>query len=224
MIRHLKRIGTLALLLGAALCCGSCALVKAAAIAGGPPDILPAYTGLKGQPVGVMVWVDRAIAMDFQNLQRDAATVVHKQLEAKAQSEKDLKGSTFPVKPERILWYQQNYPRTADMAITEVAPKLCNQTGLTRLVYLEIVDFGTRSPTAGSDLFRGSISARVRVLAVKDGKAEVAFELPEVKGLFPPRCPPDGVPNLNDGVVYTGTLAMFQREVANLFITHEAER
>ena len=223
-LRPSLRTFLMALLLGGLLATGGCLIARAAAVMAGPPDILPAYTGLKGEGVGVMVWVDRAIATDYQNLQRDAASVVQKQLEEKAKISKDLEKTTFPVKPERILWYQQNYPRVAELPITEVAPKLANRTGMTRLIYLEIIDFGTRSPTSGSDLFRGSITARLKVVGIKDGKAEVVYELPEIKALFPPRCPPDGVPNLSDGVVYNGTLAMFNREVVNLFITHEGEK
>lgn len=213
------------LLLGGLLCGGGCQLAGIVAAAAEPPDILPRYDGLMGQKVGVMVWVDRAIATDYRNLQLDTAVNVQRQLEEKAKDKDvlELKETTFPERAEWIHLYQKNNPRVADTPILEVAPKLANKTGLTRLIYLEVYDFGTRSPTAAAELFRGVIAARLKVLAIKDGKAEVVFELNDVKVVFPPKAGPDGVPNLDDQKVYMGTLGLFRRQVANLFITHKEE-
>ena len=109
--------------------------------------VQPKYLGLAGQSVGVMVWTDRGVQLDYPTLSLDLAnSVQHKLLEAK--DEDELKKSTFPLQPASIVRYQEDHPDLDVKDITEVAPRL----GVSRLIYVEVEDFGMRRPAA-VDLF-----------------------------------------------------------------------
>src|SRR5215212_9913472 len=83
-----------------------------------PPTIHPEYTGLKGQSVGIMVWADRGIRIDWPNLQLDLANAVQNQLAAS--KKKELEGAQLNVQPASIVRYQRDHPQIEAMNITEV--------------------------------------------------------------------------------------------------------
>src|SRR6478736_1008035 len=60
-----------------------------------PPTIRPRYTGLAGQTVGVLVWTDRGIRIDWPTLPLDAGNGIHEKL--KHSSGHELDKTTFPV-------------------------------------------------------------------------------------------------------------------------------
>src|SRR4051812_33279443 len=65
-----------------------------------PPTIKAAYTGLAGQKVAVMVWTDRAMAIDWPTLQLDLARGINSRLDMAAKQEKhpkELEGTTFAM-------------------------------------------------------------------------------------------------------------------------------
>src|SRR4051794_24223030 len=61
------------------------------------------YKGMLNQTVGVMVWADRGTAIDWQAIQLDLASMIQNQLQAS--DDKNLKGVTYPWKPESIVRY-----------------------------------------------------------------------------------------------------------------------
>src|SRR5437588_307573 len=73
--------------------------------------------------------------------------------------------------------------------VTEVAPRL----GVTRLIYVEVEDFGTRAP-ASIELFRGSMTATLKVVEVSGDNAKVGYEENGIKAVYPPHVPEDGTP------------------------------
>jgi hypothetical protein len=196
---------------------GGCAIFGLAARA--IPQIEHAkYKGLQGQTVGVMVWADRAVRIDYPTLRVDIGNGVQSKLAA-ASKAKDLEGTTYPVRPDSIVRYQKDHPESEALPVAEIAPRL----GVSRLIYVEVEEFQTRSE-ASMELFRGAITATVRVIEVyPDGTAKQAFEQNNVQAVYPPTAPPEGVPNANDYKIYLGTLEAFTTEVRNLFIAHEVE-
>ena len=70
------------------------------------------------------------------------------------------------------------------------------------------------------ELYRGDISARVRVLATENGVAKVVFD-DEVKANFPDDKNTAGTPNLNARVTYIGTRDAFVTELLKRFISYE---
>ena len=58
-----------------AACCvlNGCNIIGAAAQIMPQPDIAPEYKDLANQTVGVMVWVDRGVRIDYPNLRADIA-------------------------------------------------------------------------------------------------------------------------------------------------------
>jgi len=220
MMSHLRRALGFLLLLGFftfPLGCEAMSVAKKAF----PDKIKAEYEGLKGQSVGVMVWADRGIRIDYPSVQLDAATGVQNKLEA-AQKEKvaDLEGTTFPVKPASIVRYQMDNPQIETMKLTDVAPHL----GVKRLIYVEITDFATR-PHPGVELYRGSITGSIRAVEIAPDKtAKVVYEENDVHAIFPKKSPEDGVLMGDDYRMYVGVIDAFSNEVTKRFVEHEEEK
>jgi hypothetical protein len=194
-----------------------CQLLGVAAHALPPPTIQPQYE-LTGETVGVYVWADRGVKIDFTAIDLDLANAIQQKLAAPTK-EKVMKGTTFPVKPASILRWWKDHPESEGSPITMIAPKLT----VKRLIYVELERFVTRSDLS-VDLFRGAAEATVRVIEVnEDGTARVAHEQNGVKAVFPKKAPVEGVPNIGDDRIYTGMIDTLSTEVANLFLPHPAE-
>src|SRR4051794_13716446 len=83
------------------LSASGCNILGAAARVLPPPTIQPKYTGLMGQTVGVMVWVDRGLRMDFPSLTNDTAASFQNKLQHAADPHakvKVLEHTTFPYR------------------------------------------------------------------------------------------------------------------------------
>jgi hypothetical protein len=188
-----------------------------------PAPTVPARYVLAGKTVGVMVWADRGIVLDWSSrIQRDLARSVQSKLEeeVKRGKVKDVKGASFPVKPESILKFQQDHPEIEDAPITDVAAKL----GVSVLIYIELEDFSTR-PDGGVELFRGVGEATVKVIEIDPATkaATIAFEENAVTGTFPPQAPPEGMPTIGDYKTYMGTVDALGGEIALRFLPHPEE-
>src|SRR5687767_6456422 len=93
------RLSTLLLAFG--LLCATttgCQALGVVASAIPPPTVMPRYNGLANQSVGVMVWADRGVRADWEDLRLQVATGVQAKM-LKLQKDKkleQLKGTTFP--------------------------------------------------------------------------------------------------------------------------------
>jgi hypothetical protein len=214
LIRHSRFVVVYCMVL---TMCAGCAAIGIASRA--IPQIEPAkYKGLTDQKVGVMAWVDRGVRIDFPSLRLDITNGVQRKLiDSKSKS---LGDATFPFRPDSIVRYQKDHPEIEATPITDVAPKL---GGLTRLIFIEVEEFRTRSE-ASLDLYRGSVSATVKVVEIyPDGTARIAFEENSVRSVFPEKSHPEGIPGATDYKIYQGLLDAFTTEVALMFIPHEVE-
>ena len=196
---------------------GGCSIFGVAAQALPPTTIKPVYEGLRGQTVGVMVWVDRGLRMDYPPLQIDVANAT--QLKLMNSKASQLKGTTFPVKPASIVKFQQDYPEVEAESIADVAPRL----GVSRLIYIEVEDFGTRSHGA-AELFRGSAEVTLRVIEVNRGAGKVAYEENGIAVTFPEKAPAEGIPNATDRKIYIGTVDALSSLIARKFVPYAEER
>ncbi len=178
-------------------------------------DMVPArYTGLQGKTVGVMVWASRPVEIDFPNLRMDVARGTQAKLQ-QAVIMPEMRGATFPVPPESIIRYQQNYPQIEAMPIADVAPKM----GVQRLIYIEVHELRTRSEMS-VNLYRGYMEGSVRVVEIENGQGHVAYEESGIVATFPKHAPEEGIPNADDFQIYRGTLDAFTTEVATRFVSH----
>ena len=194
-----------------------CAAIGVAANAMPAPMRRPEYTGMTNQTIGVMVWADRGIQIDWPSLQVDLANGIQKKLEAQVKA-KELLGAKYPVQPASIVRYQRDHPEIEAMQITEVAPKF----GVSRLIYIELDDFATRSDMS-VELFRGQAKGNVRVLEIENGKAKVAWEKPDVYVAYPKKAPKEGIPSAGDARMYTGTIDAYSTTIAQLFYSWRPE-
>jgi hypothetical protein len=177
-----------------------------------PPDVQPQYIGLAGQKVGIMVWADQGLRIDWANLRLDLANAVRKKLIAEKKTN-SVKDATFDVQPASIVRYQMDHPEIEALPPNEIAPRL----GVTRLIYVEMEDFVTRSDMA-VDLYRGQAKATVRVVEVTNGVGKVVFDRANVVATYPPKAPREGVPNAGDVKIYNGLIDTFSTEIVHLFV------
>lgn len=196
-----------------------CAALGLAAQALPRPTVPPKYTNLRGQSVAVMVWVERGARTDWPELRLDLANGIQQQLQ-KAANDKlhDLEGSQFPLTAAAVVQMQDDHPEWAADGIEEVAARL----GVSRVIYIEVENFQTRSD-ASVELFRGSITGRLTVVEVTNGKGRATMTEDNLKDVFPRKGPEEGSPNKNDYDIYRETIKAFTTHIANLFIPHEAE-
>jgi hypothetical protein len=210
------RIALIFLLSSFILFCSGCAAVSAVMRAV-PETKPPAYAGLAGHSVGVMVWADRGIRVDWPSVQIDLARAVHAKL--RNSGAKEVENCRWDVQPASILKYQRDHPSTDIAPITTTAPKL----GVERLIYIEIQNLTTRAP-ASIMMFRGTAIATLKVVEVSGDTAAIGFEQSNLKVTYPPKSPPDGVLNSDDATIYAGTLSELATQISNLLASHEVER
>jgi hypothetical protein len=187
-----------------------------------PPTVVPQYKGFAGQSVGVMVWADRGMRIEWEFIQLNLANVIHTNLTQAANPKakvKEFKGTTFPVLPRSIIRFQQDHPEIDGQPVEEIAPRL----GVSRLIYVEVEEFSTR-PDGGVELFRGEASATLRVVEIgPDRTAKVVYEENEIRATFPPGAPKEGRPTIGDVRTYQGLVEALGREIAMRFVPHPEE-
>lgn len=192
-----------------------------------PRYVEPAYKGLAGQQVIVMVWADQKVRLDYPDLQEDvAAALQNKLIEVQAAEKPDgMKDATFPVSTATVIQYQQDHPETEFQPVTDVA----SQFQGTRLVYVEVTDFSTRSD-ASLELYQGKLSATLRVVEMTEptpGKvaAKVGYDGGMLSVMYPPKeLNKDGLPGGTDSVISQKTVQSFVDDATKRFYKHEEER
>jgi hypothetical protein len=218
MIPHRTTLICGAIALLAAAFTSGCMLLSLAAYAAPQPTVAARYHGLEKKRVAVMVWTDRAMAIDWPNLQLDLSRGIETRLQAQAKDKsapKELEGTTFAA-PESVIRFQRDHPETETQAITDVAPRM----DVERLIYIEVEQFYTR-PEESLELFRGSISANLKVVEIgADGKAKVTFQMDRMRVNYPNKSAEEGVPGLNDADVYEKTIEAYATQVVNQFVPH----
>jgi len=196
--------------------CTGCELLGVAASdVSNSQNIAPAYTGLKGQHVGIMVWADEGVSMDHPRINADIAGGLQDKLQQGIDAKVDeLKNTTF-FSVSKVLQYQEAHPE----AQTDSAEQAAVQFPVTRLIYIEIQGFSLH-PGQSADLWRGDVVASVKVVEVDNGKAKVTYNDDNVSASYPPHAPPEGLPNLSDEEVYTKSVDALTTELGKLFLTH----
>lgn len=205
------------------LCCvAGCAALGVVANAM-PQLVAPKYPGLKGQTVGVMVWADRGLRIDYPTIQLDVASAVQSRLLQKQTDpsfkpgREDLEGTTFPYEPRSFVRFQLDHPEIDALPVTEFAGRL----GITRLIYIELEQFATRSQMA-IDLYRGSVTATLQVVEIDEsGKARIAYQENGIRAVFPPKSKPEGIPVGRDDIIYNGTIRELAIQIVNRLVTYD---
>jgi len=182
-------------------------------------DIKPAYNGLSGETVAIVVDADEAQRLDFPNIEADIATALKNHLiESKS---KPLENTRF-VDPYSVVQFQRNHPEIKGMPVTDIAPRF----GATRVLYVELREFSTRSDAA-VDLFKGKALGNVKVVEVKPndpGSAKVSWKEDDIQVKFPNNND-EGQPqsdDINADVIYLGTVQSLALEISERFYQHPA--
>lgn len=185
-----------------------------------PANISAAYTGMQGQAACVMVWAERPIRIDWENMQLDMTTLIQTKLQRLQKAEqKELEGMTWPYQPTSVARWQRDHLEVEGQSVIDFAPRL---GGITRLIYVEIQEFQTRSD-ASLELYKGKMSASMKIVEINNGKARVAFEENDLRCTFPPKIPSEGVMGLNDYQVYLGSLDTMSTLIVNRLVEHAPE-
>jgi hypothetical protein len=72
-----------------------------------------------------------------------------------------------------------------------------------------------------TNLVRGEMTATMRVVEIVDGKAKVAFEENDIRAVFPPKSPEEGVVNMEPTVAYRGLLGEFTMQVLHRLVPYQ---
>ncbi|MDP9174022.1 MAG: hypothetical protein M3O30_09175 [Planctomycetota bacterium] len=201
------------------LAAAGCQLVSLASVATrGQQSIAASYPGLKGQRVGIMVWVDHAISIDHPSIQPDVAKGLQDKLQqaaaVKVEEVRDVKW----MQADEILRFQEAHPELESESAAELAKRL----DVTRLIYVE-VSILSLHPDQSVDLSRGVIHADLQAIEVTNGQSKVAFQENDISAVYPDKSPVEGVTGLEDDDVYHHTVDSFTSELAKRFITHEQD-
>lgn len=185
-----------------------------------PEAPIPArYNGLAGHSVAVLVWVPRGLEVDYPALRLDLVTGIQSRLQRAHKAGKDeLKNATFPHAPASLVRFQEDHPELERSPIASVAPRL----KVDRLIYVEVENFQTRSEQA-VELYRGSATASLRVVAVDGAAAKVVYEEGGGKVTFPKSAPAEGIPDAGDAKIYRGTTETLAQVIAERFYSRPAE-
>jgi hypothetical protein len=166
----------------------------------------------------VVVWADdQGLKIDHPRIQFDVSQMVISKLKQQQKTDKpdELKLTSFPVSAGSVARFQEEHTELAGDPIDKIAPML----GTSRVIYIEIKDFQTRSEVS-NDLYRGVMSGSISVVEVTNGVGRVVSVDDKVKIKFPRTSPEEGLPNIGDFPIYNGTLDGFATEVAKLFTPH----
>lgn len=211
-----RRFASLALI--GLLSISGCQLIGAIAAKAPPPPVIAEYR-LAGQSVSVMVWADQGIEIDWPNIARDLAGGITENLkQAVAAKNEAVLDCTFPVAVESVVRWQKDNPGYDAMPVTSVAPRL----GTSRVIYVEINKFSTRTSQTFV-LYRGSVSASVKVVEVEGDNAKVAWEKRDINVFYPTKGPEDGSPKGNDYQYYVGTMTELASEISQLLVDYLPE-
>jgi len=175
------------------------------------------YKGLAKQRVAVMPWAERSTRIDYQTIQLDLGNTIQSTLLAKA-GEADVKDIQFPYEVRSVIRFQKEHPELEGRGIAEYAQRI---SGVTRLIYVEIGDFTTRSDTA-VQLMRGAITANVKVVEISGGKSKIVYEVNNLRSYFPPK-QKEGVIDVPEQAIYAGTVQAMGQQIAELFYGHIVE-
>jgi hypothetical protein len=201
-------------------CAAGCGIFGAVGSKLSKTMVKPAYNGLAGQSIAVMVAASPGTQQEYRRIQLDISERLVNTLQITQKNGVDeLKGTTFPAKaaPNAIFAFQRNFPKHEWEPITTLAPKF----GVTRLIHIEIDSF-TLHPDNVPELFRGELSARVQVVEVTGNVGKVAYE-ESLTASFPPGSNTMGTPNLTTQTTYLGTVSAFASAVVQRFVTHEQQ-
>ena len=229
-MRAVRIFSTFILLVAAALSTASCNVIGAIAQVAPQPDIAPAYKGLANQTVGVAVWVDRGVRVDYPTLQTDIARDLTTKMN-RATHPKDPKDKIPPeianiryLDPMAIIRFQAEHPELEGASASDLATRL----GVTRVIYLEVYSFETR-PQQSIDLFKGTLLSKMQVMEVAPGAngakiATVGYTDPDMQSAYPHHRP-EGIAgsDVNTDLIYRKTVDQYTNDVALKFVTHPQE-
>jgi hypothetical protein len=199
---------------------GGCQILGVAANAIPKPPV-PAQLHLANQSVGVMVWCDRGLRVDFPTIQKDLGNGIQVRLnEALKAKAKEVEKMTFPYPPESFIRWQRDHPGTEYEQITDIAPRL----HVSRLIYVEVEDFQTRASQTMA-MYRGSATATIKVIAVEpnDAVGKIVYEEHNVKVVYPKKINDEGRPDGSDMKMYLGTMTYLSDAISERFVEHPAE-
>jgi hypothetical protein len=205
---------------------GGCVLLGYAAAVIPGPATKARYSGLAGQRVAVVAWVDRASSFDFGSLSSDVSMGVTNKLQVAADPKlkvEELVGTTF-VDPRIVYRWQKNHPELENRSASEVGAKAAAAMGCTRLVYVEVQPFSIYDPRTPI-LLKGDATAMIRVAEISGDTAKVGYEEAGVTVSFPKNSA-EGVPptdSVTPQYIYKGTVDKLTTEVARRFFSQESD-
>lgn len=204
-----------------------CLLLLCAAAMGGCPavgwmahavsEVAPAktveaeYTGLANHKVAVLVDADLGILFQHPLAQLEVTERVSQLLAA------NVEGITV-IEPRQVVDFQQRNIYWNTASYQDIAQRL----GVERLVMIELLDYRLHEP-GNVNIWRGLISANVRVAETDSAKPNDAVYATTVTAAYPPKGQ-IGAVNADQRTIRLGVLDLFGRGVGGKFYDQKVER
>lgn len=178
------------------------------------------YDELDKQTIGVMVWADFRTRVEYNGIQLHLAKAIQQKLAPEGEKHPPISDATF-INPASLAKFQREHPEIETQSAAQVATRLSAATGMTRLIYIELEDFSSRS-AASMMLLKGKASATLRVIEVDLGTrlAKVAFEERAITVGYPVGAPEGVIPTekVDERAIYQGTLLELADALAARFV------
>jgi hypothetical protein len=164
------------------------------------------YPYLTDKRVCIVVRAPEEMQFDYPNVQWEIADHVRVAMEG------NVRGVSV-VEPKKVADFQRS---NADWETMDPAA-LGKKFGADRVLEIDLTQYTTREPESPY-LFRGHISAALRVYNVEYANAQHAYQA-DVRTVFPPDGP--GQYGANDRAIRASTMDTFGQDVANKFFERQ---
>lgn len=200
-------------MLGAVLCLlTSCNVIGYGAhvIGGGntTENVEAEYRGLVDQRVAVLVSASDHTMFHHPRAIEELCTILTSRLT------NDIEGLR-PTSPQQIVRFQQENPYW----VTETYGSLARRLDVDRIVYVEVVEYGTTQP-GNRHVYQGVVAANISVTEADGADPNNPAFSQTVKAMFPPDRPL-GLLEADEESIKLGMHSLFVQQVARLFHDHK---
>lgn len=167
------------------------------------------FRGLSGKSVAVVIYCDRRVQFDYQDLPLTLSATVAEELR------KNVKPSGI-VDPRRVVKYQDDNIHWDEMDRTELGKAF----GADYVLFICLVEFSTREP-GSMNLYRGRITAECSVYRVSLPEREARVWGGQTVRVVHPEHDPTGLLRENDRAIRDVTEHLFAERLVKRFYDHK---
>jgi len=164
------------------------------------------YAGLADKTVAIVVYVDQAESYEYPQARSEISNFV-------ATTMRQAMPKIKLVDPKLVIQWQDETLNWASISEKEIGKHF----GVDRVVYIEVIDYGTREPGA-SDLLRGRLQTTCKVFETETPGSTAVWNQP-LRVFWPENGPMDATQG-SDLAVRQHVLEAFSSQLTGAFYDH----